>query len=384
MKAGMIFCAIIKSKSFAMKAISLVPHTTNVSIEEIGEPQIGSPNDIKIKVLQVGICGTDREEAEGGRADAPAGKHELVIGHEMFGQVVEIGSKVLSVRPGDYGLFTVRRGCGECEACRHNRSDLCSSGRYTERGIKEADGYQTEFVVDQEQYFIKVPEQIKHIGVLTEPMSVAAKAIDEAMIIQGARLKDILPAGNWLKGKKALVAGLGPIGLMAAFALRIQGANVIGLDIVDESSLRVQILKQLGGTYIDGRKVQTTDIDDNFGEADFIFEATGIAKLQIQLIDALGVNGIYVATGIPAGDRPLTIAAGNMLQQLVLKNQILLGSVNASIQHYKQAVGYLQAANENWPGEIEKVITEKIPFTQFHEALFIHDPEEIKVVIEWS
>lgn len=379
----MIFCALRESKSF-MKAISLVPHTTNVSIEEIGEPQIGSPYDLKIKVLQVGICGTDREEAEGGRADAPAGKHELVIGHEMFGQVVEIGSQVQSVKPGDYGLFTVRRGCGECEACRQNRSDLCYSGRYTERGIKEADGYQTEFVTDQEQYFIKVPEQIKHIGVLTEPMSVAAKAIDEAMIIQGARLKDILPAGNWLKGKKALVAGLGPIGLMAAFALRLQGANVMGLDIVDDNSLRVQILKQIGGSYIDGRKVQTTDIDDNFGGMDFIFEATGIAKLQIQLIDALGVNGIYVATGIPAGDRPLTIAAGAVLQQLVLKNQLLLGSVNASIHHYKQAVEYLQKANDTWPNEIKRVITEKIPYTQFREALFIHDPEEIKVVIEWS
>jgi len=379
----MIFCALRESKSF-MKAISLVPHTTNVSIEEIGEPQIGSPYDLKIKVLQVGICGTDREEAEGGRADAPAGKHELVIGHEMFGQVVEIGSQVQSVKPGDYGLFTVRRGCGECEACRQNRSDLCYSGRYTERGIKEADGYQTEFVTDQEQYFIKVPEQIKHIGVLTEPMSVTAKAIDEAMIIQGARLKDILPAGNWLKGKKALVAGLGPIGLMAAFALRLQGANVMGLDIVDDNSLRVQILKQIGGSYIDGRKVQTTDIDDNFGGMDFIFEATGIAKLQIQLIDALGVNGIYVATGIPAGDRPLTIAAGAVLQQLVLKNQLLLGSVNASIYHYKQAVEYLQKANDTWPNEIKRVITEKIPYTQFREALFIHDPEEIKVVIEWS
>lgn len=367
-----------------MKAISLVPHTTNVSIEEIGEPQIVSPYDIKIKVLQVGICGTDREEAEGGRADAPAGKHELVIGHEMFGQVVETGNKVQSVKPGEYGLFTVRRGCGECEACRNNRSDLCYSGRYTERGIKEADGYQTEFVIDKEQYFIKVPEQIKHIGVLTEPMSVAAKAIDEAIIIQGARLKDILPAGNWLKGKKALVAGLGPIGLMAAFALRLQGANVTGLDIVEENSLRVQILKQIGGTYIDGRKVQTTDIDDRFGEADFIFEATGIAKLQIQLIDALGVNGIYVATGIPGGDRPLTIAAGAILQQLVLKNQVLLGSVNASIHHYKQAVEYLQTAHETWPDEIQKIITEKIPYTQFREALFIHDPEEIKVVIDWS
>lgn len=367
-----------------MKAVSLVPHTTNVSLADIKEPQITSPHDIKMKVLQVGICGTDREEAEGGRATAPAGKHELVPGHEMFGQVVETGSKVQSAKPGDYGLFTVRRGCGECAACLNNRSDMCYSGRYTERGIKGSDGFQTEYVVDSDQYFIKVPEAIKHIGVLTEPMSVAAKAIDEALIIQSARLQNFLPALNWLEGKKALVAGLGPIGLMAAFALRLHGATVIGLDIVDEGSLRARLLKQIGGRYVDGRVVQTTNIDETCGEADFVFEATGIAKLQIQLIDTLAVNGIYVATGIPAGSRPMTIMAGDIMQQLVLKNQVLLGSVNASIQHNKTAVTYLQQSEERWPGIIEQVITEKVPYTRFRDALCSHQAGEIKVVVEWG
>jgi threonine dehydrogenase-like Zn-dependent dehydrogenase len=367
-----------------MKAVTLVPHTTNVSLTDINEPAISSPYDIKMKVLQVGICGTDREEAEGGRADAPAGKQHLVIGHEMFGQVVETGNQVQAAKPGDYGVFTVRRGCGKCVACLHNRSDMCYSGAYTERGIKGADGYQTEFVVDSEQYFIQVPEGIQHIGVLTEPMSVAAKAIDEALIIQGARLGAIMPANNWLEGKRALVAGLGPIGLMAAFALRLQGAEVMGLDIVDESSLRARLLKQIGGTYINGRKIETTDIDDSCGEADFVFEATGIAQLQIQLIDTLAVNGIYVATGIPGGSRPMTIMAGDIMQQLVLKNQVLLGSVNASIQHCKMAVQYLDESHQRWPGVIEQVITEKIPYTRFQDAIFSHEPEQIKVVVEWA
>lgn len=367
-----------------MKAISLIPQTTNIALSEIEEPHIASPDDIKIKVLQVGICGTDREEAEGGRADAPAGKHELVIGHEMFGQVVETGSNVQAARPGDYGLFTVRRSCGQCVACLKDRNDMCISGRYTERGIKGADGFQTEFVVDDQRYFIKVPAEIKHIGVLTEPMSVAAKAIDEALVIQRVRLRDIWPTDNWLKGKKALIAGLGPIGLMSAFALRLQGANVIGLDIVDENALRAKILRDIGGVYIDGREIQTIDIDETCGEADFVFEATGIAKLQIELIDALAVNGIYVATGIPAGRRPMTIMAGEIMQQLVLKNQILLGSVNASIQHNKMAVDYLQASKEKWPGIIEKVITERVPYSRFRDAIFSHTANEIKVIVEWE
>jgi threonine dehydrogenase-like Zn-dependent dehydrogenase len=367
-----------------MKAITIVPHVAEVTLTDVSEPEITSPYDIKIRVLQVGICGTDREEVAGGRADAPDGKRSLIIGHEMFGQVIKTGSKVQIAKKGDFGLFTVRRGCNECPACLNNRSDMCYTGKYTERGIKGADGFQAEYVIDNEQYFIQVPNSCKDIGVLTEPMSVAAKAIDEALVIQQARQKDIGPEGNWLKGKKALVAGLGPIGLMTVFALRLQGATVTGLDIVDEMSLRVQILRNLQGNYIDGRKVQTTNIDDTFGEFDFVFEATGIAMLQIQLIDTLANNGIYIATGIPAGNRPMTITAGEIMQQLVLKNQILLGSVNAGIKHYKMAVEYLQQSQEYWPGLIEKVITNRFSYEEYDNALHSHQKDEIKVVVKWT
>jgi threonine dehydrogenase-like Zn-dependent dehydrogenase len=302
----------------------------------------------------------------------------------MFGEVVEVGSAVTKVSKGDYGVFMVRRGCGKCKACLNKRSDMCFTGDYTERGIKGADGYQAEYVVDQEQYLVKVPSEMKEVGVLTEPMSVAAKAIDEALIIQQARLKEFEQGANWLEGKKALVAGIGPIGLMAAFALRLRGAHVLGMDIVDEGNLRVQILKQIGGTYVDGRKVQVTDLDEVCGEADFIFEATGIAKLQIQLLDALAINGIYVATGIPGGERPLSIEAGSLVQQLVLKNQIFLGSVNASIHHYQMAVQDLHRCLQQWPEAIKSVITEKVPYDNFDKALHQHDVNEIKVVVVWN
>lgn len=366
-----------------MKAISLVPGTTAVSLKDVPEPSIEQPDDIKIKIWQVGICGTDREEAEGGRADAPSGKEELIIGHEMFGQVVETGSEVTAAQKGDFGVFTVRRGCGKCAACDNGRSDMCLTGDYTERGIKGADGFQSEFVVDREAYFVKVPEKVREIGVLTEPMSVAAKAIDEAVRIQEVRLGAFEDTDKWFRGKKALIAGIGPIGLMAAFALRLRGAEVVGMDIVDEDTLRPRVLQQIGGKYVDGRVTETRALDDVLGQIDFVFEATGIAKLQIQLIDTLGMNAIYVATGIPAGSRPLTIKGGELMQQLVLKNQIVVGSVNAGIDHYKMAVDYLEAAHEQWPDAIRQVITEKIAFTDFEQALEPHSVDEIKVVVEW-
>jgi len=367
-----------------MKAIALVPGTTNVSLVDVPEPHIAAPDEVKIKIWQVGICGTDREQAEGGRADAPEGKTQLIIGHEMFGEVVEIGSEVKRVQKGDYGVFIVRRGCGKCKACMNGRSDMCFTGDYTERGIKGADGFQAEYVVDKEPYLVKVPGEMKEIGVLTEPMSVASKAIDEAMIIQQARLSDFDESLNWLKGKRALVAGIGPIGLMAAFALRLRGAEVIGMDIVDENSSRPTILEKIGGKYVDGRKITTLNLDEECGDADFVFEATGIAKLQIELIDTLARNGIYVATGIPAGERPLTISAGAIMKQLVLKNQIIVGSVNASLKHYQMAVDDLHKSFQYWPDALKAVITEKIPDTDFYTALHRHSQDEIKVVVEWD
>ena len=366
-----------------MKAIALIPGSINLRLTEKKEPFIHSPDEVKLKVLQVGICGTDREMAEGGRAEAPEGRNELILGHEMFGQVVDTGTDVTSVKPGDYGVFTVRRGCKECKACSNNRSDMCYSGKYTERGIKGADGFQAEYVVDAEQFLIKAPESIKEFGVLTEPMSVAAKAIDEAMILQQSRLKDIDGNENWLKGKKTLIAGIGAIGLMAAFALRLKGAEVTGVDIVDKDSSRARILNEIGGKYVDGRTLYITNFDEQCGEFDFVFEATGIAKLQFELIDTLAINGIYVATGIPAGQRPLTIEAAHILQQLVLKNQIMLGSVNASINHYRMAVDYLEKSSTRWPDAIRKIITERIPFTDFEKVFRSHNANEIKIVIEW-
>lgn len=347
------------------------------------EPTIDQPTQLKIKILEVGICGTDREQVEAGYGDVPRGMHCLVIGHEMFGEVVEVGAEVKSFSVGDFAVLTVRRGCGQCVSCKSNRSDMCYTGQFTERGIKGQHGFETEFVVDEELYAVKVPKELRSIGVLTEPLSVIEKAVDEAQAIQAARLPQV-SAGSWLIGKRTLVAGLGPIGLLAAMVLRMRGAEVIGLDIVDEGSKRPEILRKLGGIYVDGRTVETSRLDDRFGQIDFILEATGVAELGFQLIDALGVNGIYVMTGIPHGDRPICITGAEMMKQLVLMNQIILGTVNASTTHYAQAIEDLQRAKATWGELVDEIITARLPFQQFREALDLRSQNDIKTVLQWS
>lgn len=367
-----------------MKAISIVPGQSGISIIDKEVPELVTPYDVKLKVLQVGICGTDREEVVGGRADTPEENKYLVIGHEMIGIVTKTGEKVKKVKEGDYAVFMVRRECDKgLPCCTNNRSDMCFTGEYKERGIKGLHGFETEYVVDHEDYLVKVPERIKDIGVLTEPMSVASKAITESALIQASRVPGA-KAEDWYKGKKVLIAGIGAIGLLGAFALKLRGADIWGLDIVDETSQRVKILHGLGGQYIDGREIKTMNIDDKHGEFDFIYEAAGIAKLGFQLIDVLGINGIYVMTGIPEGHRPTCILGAELMKQMVLKNQIILGSVNASVAHFATAVSDLELAKNRWSDLIDRLITNHIPYTDFQQAIDIRSEDDIKTVIEWG
>ncbi len=367
-----------------MRALVLSPGTSSVRIEQRPEPAISAPNEVKLRVLQTGICGTDREEASGGRALAPNGHKELVMGHEMFGEVVDIGGGVTSLKRGDFAHFTVRRGCGGCLPCEMNRSDMCRTGHFRERGIWGQDGYDADFVVDKEQYAVKVPAEIRSVGVLTEPASVVEKALDEAVRLQIARLPDAASTPHWLAGRRCLVAGLGPVGLLGALILRLRDADVYGIDIVDENSARPQWLETIGGKYIDGRKVPAAKVDEAVGPMDLILEAAGIASLDFDLVDALAVNGVYVLTGIPGGDSPLKIPGADLMRKLVLKNQLIVGSVNAAPDHYRMAVADLLNAQLRWNDHVSKLVTHRYPVEGAVAAFGRHPSDEIKAVVEWD
>ncbi len=366
-----------------MKACAIVPGSAGVVILDRPEPQITRPDEVKLRVLRVGVCGTDREEAEGGRALAPEGLRELVIGHEMLGEVLAVGSAVTEVRAGDHAVFTVRRACGHCAPCGLNRPDMCLTGRYKERGIWGLDGYQTERVVDTSQYLVRVPADLGEAGVLTEPLSVAEKAIDEASRLQAARLPGAGTPDQWLATRRCLVAGLGPIGLLAAMVLRLRGAEVVGLDVVPADSPRPRWLAAVGGTYVDGRSEPLAQIA-SAGAIDLLLEAAGIASLDFALLDALGLGGVYVLTGLPGGERPLSVEGASLMRRLVLGNQVMVGSVNASREHFSMAVEDLERARNRWgAGVLASLITHRHPYPGLADALRQHPPDEIKTVIEW-
>lgn len=363
-----------------MKVLSVLPGTPGLRLGERPEPRLTRPDDVLLDVLQVGICGTDRDEVAGGRADPPPGATGLVIGHEMIGRVSAIGAGVTAVRPGDYAVLTVRRPCPGCPGCDAGRPDMCYTGDYTERGIKAEDGYQAESVVERQQYVIPIPASLSGTGVLVEPLSIGEKAIEEALLLQKARFASIAAPEP-----VALVAGLGPVGLLAALALRLRDFRVVGLDVVDAASERARLVTDLGGEYVDGRSTHPDDLRSRCGRIDIIFEATGVPALEFDLVSALALNGIYVLTGIASGSRPVTIDGATLMRGLVLGNRLMFGSVNASRHHFQAAVTDLEQAERRWPGLVARLITDRLPPEEASRAFPEHpDNAEIKTVIQWQ
>lgn len=367
-----------------MKAITLEPENLRVGVKEMPDPMIQGVTEVKLKILEVGICGTDREEASGQRGSPPPGEKELILGHEMLGKVVEVGSAVSKVKVGDLAVFTVRRGCGKCPACQKDRYDMCYTGDYTERGIKGRHGFQSQFVVDEEKHLIPISGDMLSFAVLSEPTSVVEKAIDQILCLQRARLPDWAEKGEDLTGRTALVAGLGPIGLLAAIVFRLRGASVIGMDIVDPNSLRPQLLEKIGGRYFDGKTCQLSHLKDSCASIDLILEAAGVPALDFQLLEALGINGGYVLTGVAADHKMVNIDGGTMMERLVMNNQVILGSVNAADIHWAKGADDLKQAGQKWGDVLSSLITQRIPYEHFEEALNAHIANEIKSVITWN
>jgi threonine dehydrogenase-like Zn-dependent dehydrogenase len=265
-----------------------------------------------------------------------------------------------------------------------NRADMCQTGEYRERGIRGLDGYQTEFVVDQEQYIVQVPAELEPVGVLMEPLSIVEKAIDEALRVQTVRCPDAATIPDWFHGRPCLVAGLGPVGLLAAMVLRLRSGEVYGLDVVDSNTARPKWLSGIGGHYIDGREVPADQVQKKIGPMDFVLDASGMAELEFNLLDALGLNGMYVLTGIPGGDRPLQISGAKLVRQLVLGNQVMLGSVNAARGHFQMAVDDLAQAHLRWGAQVAGLITHRYSCDEFAALMDHHQPDAIKEVIEWA
>ncbi len=374
-----------------MLAVGMMRGKEGVHVFELPMPEIKQPDEVLVRVKEVGVDGTDFNMVRYNLQDIAEGRGEIVLGHEMVGVVERVGSGVKSLAPGDVVVMTVRRGCGICQPCLHNQSDMCMTGLYTERGIHKRDGFFTEFVVDQERYVVKVPNGLAKLAVFTEPLSIAEKGIEQIRTIQ-SRLPwacnhpgHTFSSKDWGSCKTALVVGAGSLGLLATALLRLAGVNIYVADIVPEDNLKVHLAKHMGAKYIDARTKTPKELVElccTAGNLDIIFEASGAAATAVELINYISRSSIYVMTGIPRGDIVIQVDAAQLVRQMVRYNQVVVGSVNSNRSHFEVALKDMPEINSRFDGMLEEMFTHRFRLEDYQQAFAPKDVGHIKTVIE--
>jgi threonine dehydrogenase-like Zn-dependent dehydrogenase len=251
-----------------------------VKVIDHRDPRISHPDQVKLRILDVGICGTDKEICNFEYGTPPPGDDYLVIGHEALAEVVEVGTAVERFQPGDLVVPSVRRPCPHpsCRACRSGHQDYCYTGDFRERGIKEAHGYLTEFVVDQEPFLTLVSPDLRDIAVLTEPLTIAEKAFGQIFWMMQQRppwLDPLTPAEERGEGLTALVLGVGPVGLLGAMALVSAGFTTYVYSRELPPSPRTDLVRAIGATYVSTRALTFAELAEQMGNIDLVYEAVG-------------------------------------------------------------------------------------------------------------
>jgi threonine dehydrogenase-like Zn-dependent dehydrogenase len=347
-----------------MKAITVEPHKPKTAhLEDIPEPDARG-GSVLVEAIAVGVCGTDVEIVEGKYGWAPRGKTRLVLGHESLGRVVNPGPNS-ALQKGDLVVGIVRRPDPvPCPNCAVGEWDMCRNGQYTERGIKEIDGFMSERWRIEPEYAMKIDHSLGLLGVLLEPTTVVTKAWEQVVAV-GQR-------AFW-EPRTVLVTGAGPIGLLAALVAKQHGLEVHVLDRV-ESGPKPELVRALGATYHSG-----TVAGVGF-EPDVIVECTGVGQIIADSIQAVAPGGVVCLTGVGSGGRTVGLPTADVASNVVLRNNVVVGSVNANKRHWYKAGQVLASADRAWLG---RLITRREAPEEFMRALK-RQPEDIKVVIQFA
>lgn len=348
-----------------MKAIAVIPGKPNsVHLAELAKPSVGDIPDgrgVLVRILRVGVDGTDKEINAAEYGAAPEGYKFLVIGHESFGIVEDVGPNVSELKPGDYVVATVRRP-GSSLYDRIGTYDMTTDDTYYERGINLRHGYLTEYYVDDPEYIVKVPKGLKHVGVLLEPFTVVEKGITQAYEIQ-RRLRVWRP-------RKAAVLGAGTIGLIATLALRLRGLEVTTFARTKKPYLNSDLVEALGARYHSSTEVPFLEAAKQYGPFDIVFEGSGNSQLVFEGMQALAKNGVLVLSSVTGGDKKLEVPADRINLEFVLGNKAMVGTVNANREYFETGVRDMAQAEAEYPGWLSRLLTHPVKGLENYNELF--------------
>lgn len=365
-----------------MKAVAVYPGRPNsVHLAELPMPTLGEvPNGrgVLVHVLRVGVDGTDKEINAAEYGAAPPGYDFLTIGHECFGKVLEVGDHVTELAPGDYVVPTVRRP-GSSFYDRIGQYDMTTDETYFERGINLRHGYLTEYVIDEPEYIVKVPQGLKHVAVLLEPTSVIEKGIIQAYEAQ-RRFKVWRP-------RRAAVLGSGTIGMLAALSLRMRGLAVTSFGRQKAPYRNADMLAKIGAQYISTAEMSLAEAAKRHGPFDLVFEATGFSPIVFEAMEHLGKNGVLILSSVTGGGRNVQVPADMINLGFVLGNKIMVGTVNANREYFEAGIYDLCRAELEFPGWLSKFLTHPVDGLERYEEmmrLLTEEKNAIKVFVNVS
>ncbi|HCA58757.1 MAG TPA: glucose dehydrogenase [Blastocatellia bacterium] len=348
-----------------MKAIAVKPGVPDsVHLVEMPKPSVDDvPNGrgVLVKVLRVGVDGTDKEINNAEYGAAPEGEDFLVIGHEGFGVVEEVGPAVSELKPGDYVVATVRRPGGSIYDL-IGTNDMTTDDQYFERGINLRHGFLSEYYVEDAEFVVKIPRGLKNVGVLLEPMTVVQKGITQAYEIQ-RRLRVWRP-------RRAAVLGAGTIGLLATLLLRLKGIEVVTFGRSPRPYLNSDLIEELGAQYVSTEDIAVPDFAEWNGAFDLIFEATGFSPIVFDAMQALEKNGVLVLSSVTGGDRKAEVPADKINLDFVLGNRVMVGTVNANREYFESGAKDMAAAVLEYGDWLERLLTHPIDGLENYEQLF--------------
>jgi glucose 1-dehydrogenase len=348
-----------------MKAIAVFPGKPNSAhLAELAKPSVSdvaNGRGVLVKVLRVGVDGTDREINAAEYGAAPDGYNFLVIGHEGFGQVEAVGPNVSFVRPGDFVVATVRRP-GSSLYDSIGLQDMTTDSQYFERGINLRHGYLTEYYVEDEDFVVKVPLGLRDVGVLLEPMTVAQKGISQAYEIQ-RRMKVWRP-------RTAAIMGSGTLGLLASLVLRLRGLQVTTFGRTERPYLNADLLDRIGARYVSTTERTIKEVAAESDGFDLIFEGTGSSAVVFESMQVLAKNGVLVLTSITGGQRTLEVPTDRINLDFVLGNKVMVGSVNASRENFETGVRDMSQAEAEYPGWLRQLLTDRVAGLERYAELF--------------
>lgn len=367
-----------------MRCLGLVPGTHRLEVVARPEPGLPGPGEVLIEMVACGVCGTDRHILAGDWARPAPGERALVLGHEPIGRVLQVGLDVGHLAAGDYVSATNQRSCGGCAACLSGEVDLCLSAPGTGRGINGLDGFLRPRLIDDARFCVRVPGEVADLAVLTEPLAVGEKFIEQARQIQRrvplSRWTEQADQEDWAAGLRFAIGGAGPIGVLVTLALRCHGAEVHVLDRAPADGAKARLVQALGASYHCSDGADLEHLTSALGHIDCAVEAAGSAQLCTALWRALGRNGIMAVVGGPGGPHA-AVHPAMLFGQALGKNQALVGTVASNPRHFRLALEDLVRARARFPAAAAAVISARVDFDHADQAFTEGDQDSIKRVI---